>query len=58
MPSKKVLEAIKAVNSIVSFSLEDQSSLEATIEDYFTSPDPGKEDYDDSDTDEDNITGK
>ncbi len=40
MPSKKALEALKAVNSIVSFSAEDQASLEATIEDYFTVPDP------------------
>ncbi len=58
MPSKKALEALKAVNSIVSFSAEDQASLEATIEDYFTVPDPNETSSDNSDSDEDNNTGK
>ena len=58
MPSNRVLEACKAVNSIVPFTLEDQSSLLGVIEDYFTSSDPGEADSSDSETDEDESIGK
>ncbi len=58
MPSKRTQEALKSLNSFVPFAIEDQSSLEATIEDYFISSGPSERESYASDSDEDDFNGK
>ena len=55
MSATTAVEAARSVNALMSFSSGDQDALLEVLEDYFDSPGPGRDDWEDDDDDSDEL---